>query len=42
LASSKGDTVTVYSKSVLGKLGAEVLFLDEDGKIHKAIAHHDK
>ena len=35
------DSVTIYYKSVLGKLATEVLFLNQDGKAYRALAHYN-
>jgi len=35
-------SVTLCYKSVLGMLSAEVLFINEDGKVYKALAHYDR
>ena len=35
------NSVTIYYRSVLGKLATEVLFLNQDGKAYKAFAHYD-
>lgn len=35
------NSIVIYYKAVLGKLGAEFLLLGEDGKVFKAIAHYD-
>ena len=35
------DSITIYYKAVLGKLAAEVFFLDQDGKVYRALAHYD-
>lgn len=35
------DSLTIYYKAVLGKLGTEVLFLDESGRARKALAHYN-
>ena len=34
------DSITIYYKAVLGKLAAEVLFLNEEGKAYRALAHY--
>jgi ketosteroid isomerase-like protein len=34
------NSLTIYYKAVLGKLGAEVFFLNEDGRAWKAMAHY--
>jgi hypothetical protein len=34
-------SLTIYYKAVLGKLGAEVLFLNDDGHAWKAMAHYN-
>jgi hypothetical protein len=36
------DSITLTYRSVLGKLAAEVLFLDETGKAYRAFAHYDE
>ena len=33
-------TIAIYYKSVLGKMAIEVMFLNEEGKISKAIANY--
>jgi ketosteroid isomerase-like protein len=35
------NTITIYYKAVLGKLGAEVLFFNPEGKAYKSLAHYD-
>lgn len=35
------NSITIYYRSVLGKLATEVLFFNSDGKAHKAFAHYD-
>jgi len=35
------DSITIYYHAVLGKLAAEVLFLNRDGKVSRAIAHYN-
>jgi hypothetical protein len=35
------NSVTIYYKAVLGKLATEVLFLNQDGKAYKALAHYN-
>ena len=34
------NSVAIYYRAVLGKLAIEVLFLNEDGKAYKALAHY--
>jgi len=34
------NSIAIYYRAVLGKLATEVLFLDEDGKAYKALAHY--
>lgn len=36
------DSIVICYNSVLGKLGAEVLFINAQGKACKAFAHYDK
>jgi hypothetical protein len=36
------NSIVIYYKAVLGKIGAEIMFFDDDGKVIKAIAHYDK
>ena len=35
------NSIVIYYKAVLGKLGTEVLFLNQDGKAYKALAHYN-
>lgn len=35
------NSVTILYRAVLGKMGAEVLFFNEQGQVYKAIAHYD-
>lgn len=35
------DSITIYYHAVLGKRAAEVLFLNGDGKVSRAIAHYN-
>jgi hypothetical protein len=35
------NSITIYYKAVLGKLATEVLFLNQDGKAYKALAHYN-
>jgi len=35
------DSITVYYNAVLGKRAAEVLFLDDNGKVRRAVAHYN-
>lgn len=35
-------TIILCYKSVTGMLSAEVLFIDTDGKVYKALAHYDR
>jgi ketosteroid isomerase-like protein len=35
------DSLTIYYKAVLGKLGTEVLFVDASGRAYKALAHYN-
>jgi len=35
-------TITLCYKSVPGMLSAEVLFIDANGKVYKALAHYDR
>jgi ketosteroid isomerase-like protein len=35
------NSVTIYYKAVLGKLATEVFFLNEDGRVFKALAHYN-
>lgn len=36
------DSITIYYKAVLGKLATEVLFIGQDGKVCKALAHYNR
>jgi hypothetical protein len=35
------NSITLYYKSVFGKLATEVLFFDTDGRVCRAFAHYD-
>jgi hypothetical protein len=35
------SSITIYYRSVLGKLATEVFFLDQDGKVYRALAHYN-
>ncbi len=35
-------TVALYYKSVLDKMSVEVMFINEDGKIYKVLAHYSE
>jgi len=35
-------TITLYYTSVQGMLSAEVMFINADGKVYKALAHYDR
>jgi ketosteroid isomerase-like protein len=35
------DSLTIYYHAVLGKRAAEVLFFDQDRKVHRGIAHYN-
>jgi hypothetical protein len=35
------NSITIYYKAVLGKLATEVLFLNQDGKAYRALAHYN-
>jgi ketosteroid isomerase-like protein len=36
------NSVVIYYKAVLGKMGAEILLFGNDGKVIESIAHYDK
>lgn len=35
------DSLTIYYKAVMGKFATEVLLLNENGKVYKALAHYN-
>jgi len=35
------DSITIYYHAVLGKRAAEVLFIDDYGKVRRAVAHYN-
>lgn len=35
------NSIVIYYKAVLGKMGAEIMFFGNDGKVVKSIAHYD-
>jgi ketosteroid isomerase-like protein len=36
------DSMTIYYRALHGRIAAEVLFFDEEGKVVKAVAHYDQ
>lgn len=36
------SSITIYHKAVLGKRATEVFFLNENGKVFKALAHYNE
>jgi len=39
---SSVNSITIYYKAVFGKMGAELLFLNAEGKVNKSVAHYDE
>jgi hypothetical protein len=35
------SSITIHYRAVLGKLATEVFFLDQDGKVYRALAHYN-
>ncbi len=35
------DSIAIYYKSVMGKMAIEVMFIDDNGKVSKVIAHYN-
>ncbi|MBI3649996.1 MAG: nuclear transport factor 2 family protein [Acidobacteria bacterium] len=39
---SSMESITIYYKAVLGKLSAEVFFLNEEGKAYRSVSHYNE
>jgi hypothetical protein len=36
------NSITIYYKAVLGKLATEIFFINQEGKVYKALAHYNQ